>query len=107
MEKEEILSSNKKSGKSTKELEDSIAVKSGLVDVLTAIFVVIILILTEYFLRKTFNLGILAVGFSIVSADLLYMGFKNKLIVRIVAGVLTGLFALALVITYVSQLRVA
>ena len=106
MDRNEILA-KAKSNKKGYEYENSVAVKSGLVDVLAVIAMVIILILAEYHARKTFNLGILAVAMTIISSDCLYMGIRNKKYIRIIIGILSGLFALASAITYINQLVAA
>ena len=86
------------------EYENSIAVKSGLVDTLAVIVVVLFLVLFEYHIKGTLNWALMAVGSTIICADCLYMGIRNRKIWRIIIGILACLFAIAMIIAYINQL---
>ncbi len=105
MEREEILKMAQNSDGRGNEVEIEIARKSGIVDVLAAIVVVLVLVISEYCIKKTFNLGVVSIAFTIVSADCLYMGIKNKKVLRIIFGVIAGLIALFVIVAFFDQLR--
>ncbi len=89
------------------EYENSIAIKSGLVDTLAVIVVVLFLVIFEYHIKGTLNLALMAVGATIISADCLYMGIRNRKSWRIIFGIMAGLFAIAMIWAYLDQLVTA
>ena len=105
MEREEILKMAQNSDGRGNEVEIEIARKSGIVDVLAAIVVVLVLVISEYCIKKTFNLGVVSIAFTIVSADCLYMGIKNKKVWRIICGIIAGIIALFVIVAFFDQLR--
>ena len=99
-----IILEKAKKDKRGNEYENSIAVKSGLVDTLAVIGVVLFLVLFEYHIKGTLNWALMAVGSTIICADCLYMGIRNRKIWRIIFGVLAGLFTIVTIFAYINQL---
>ena len=104
MDREKILENVRNEKVSNDEYEKKIALKSGLVDTLAALIIVLILVISEYCIHRTLNWGVMAVAMSVVCADMLYTGINNRTTWKVVTGVLSGVIALLMVISFFKGL---
>ncbi len=62
------------------------------------------MVISEYYIKGTFNWGVMSVASTIVCADCLYMGIKFKKGWRVLFGILSALFAVSMIIMFFNQL---
>jgi thiol:disulfide interchange protein len=103
MDKNEILKVAKKEKSKGKEFENRVGIKSNLVGLLAALIVGIILFLVEYFVKKTWNIALVAVFMTAAGVQMLYEGIRIKSIWRIIVGVIQILIALFFSLGFIGQ----
>ncbi len=107
MDRDEILASAKSDKGRTNEFENRIGLKSGLLGSFVSLTAVIVFLLVEFKIRGTVNLGFPAIVFWGNCADRLFVGIKTGRKIAIVVGVLSGLCAIILSVTYFKQMVAA
>ena len=103
MDKETILKAAQANKDAGREFETKAGVKSSLFGELVALIIGIILFLTEYFVKMTWNVGLVAVAFSASGSQMLYEGIAIKSVWRIVLGAAQIIIALFFRIAFIGQ----
>ena len=101
--KDEILNAAKKESYIGKEFENIAGTKSTLLASFVSLIVGTILFLVELFVKKTWNIGLIAVAMTASSVQLLYEGIKLKTVWKIIAGSIEALIALFFILGYIGQ----
>ncbi len=103
MKNDEILSAAQKE-KTGGEYENKISMKSSLFGTLISIFVLLALLLLEYFIKDTLDFGLIAVGMTMGGAQSLYEGAKAKKKYLIVIGIVWSIIAVFSIFVFISGL---
>lgn len=92
--KEEILKAAQKDRYSGKEAESRAGVKATLLGSIIALIVGAVLFLLEFFIKKSWNFGLIAVAMTASCVQLLYEGIKLKTVRKIIVGSVEAIVAL-------------
>lgn len=103
MKNDEILSAAQKE-KTGGEYENRVSMKSSLFGTLIGVLLLLALLLLEYFIRGTFDFGLVSVGMTMSGAQSLYEGAKAKKKYLIVIGIVQSLIAVFSVIAFIVGL---
>lgn len=101
--KEDILKAAQKETYFGKEYEDRVVTNGTLLATGISLLVAIILFLTEYFVKRTWNIGLFAVTATVLSVYLLYEGIKVKSAWKIIAGSILALGAVVFILWFIGQ----
>lgn len=104
MNKESILNAAKNNKKQGYEFEERMSVKSYLYGLFFSLAVGAVLFFLEFFMKKTVNISLLAVGMTLISTQAIYEGKKNNKLSVFIIGIIEMIFAVCL--TFVSIGRV-
>ena len=88
---------------SGKEYENRASIKGSLLASFVSLIIGTILFLFEYFVNKTWNIGLIAVAMTASSVQLLYEGIKLKIVWKIVVGTIEALIALFFSLGFIGQ----
>ena len=103
IDKNEILKAVKSEKTKSKEYEDRVGIKSNVVGLLAALIVGIILFLVEYFVKKTWNIALVAVFMTAAGVQMLYEGIRIKSVWRVIIGTVQVLIALFFTLGFIGQ----
>ena len=103
MNKEKILEAARKDKNRGMEYENKESTRSSLLSSLIALVVGTGLFFLEYFIKKTVNVGLIAVGMTAVCVQYLYVGLKLKKPFSIIAGIISALIAALFILAFVIQ----
>lgn len=103
MEKEKILAAAKRNSERSKEFEKSELTKSNLIGFFASIAVCIFLYFFEYFIDKSINLGIVAVGMTAAGVQSLSEGIRLKKRGITIAGVIISFIAIISMAMFVIE----
>ena len=98
-----ILAAAKKEKYSGKEYENRASARGTLLASLVALIVGIILFFVEFFIRRTWNFGLISVAMTAAGVQHLYEGIRFKSAWRIVVGSLGLIIALMFILCFVVQ----
>ncbi len=101
--KDEILKAAQKDTFAGKEFENKAGTKGTLLASFVSLIVGAILFLTEYFVKRTWNIGLIAVAMTASSVQLLYEGIKLKTIWKTVVGSVEAIVALFFILGFIGQ----
>lgn len=101
--KDEILKAAQKETFNGKEFENRAGAKGTLLASLVSLIVGAILFLAEYFVKRTWNIGLIAVAMTASSVQLLYEGIRLKTIWKIVVGSVEAIVALFFILGFIGQ----
>ena len=101
--KEDILNAAQKESFRGKEFENKAGTRGALLAALVSLIVGTLLFLVEFFVKKTWNIGLLAVAMTASSTQLLYEGIKLKNVWKTIFGLLGALIALFFILGYIGQ----
>lgn len=104
MEKKDILSAAQKEVDKGKEYDNRMTQRSYQFGAIIALFVGGLLFILEYLLKKSINLGLLAVCMVSYGSQEIYDGTKNKKIHLIIFGVIQLLIAVFSIIAFIVGL---
>lgn len=107
VDNESILAKARKEKYRGKEYENKESTRSNLLATAIALLVGSALFLLEYFIKGTANVGLLAVGLTTASVDLLYEGLKLKKPWFTFAGIVQALAAVVFILFFVGQVVAA
>ena len=100
---EDILKAARKERVKGSEYENREGVRSNLVGFLAALVVGTVLFFLEYFIKGTWNLGLVALLMTAAAAQMLYEGIKIKSVWRIILGSIQTLIALLFILGFIGQ----
>lgn len=103
LNKNEILKAARAEKTKGKEYEDRVGIKSSVVGLLAALIVGIILFLVEYFVKKTWNIALVAVFMTAAGVQMLYEGIRIKSVWRVIIGIVQVLIALFFTLGFIGQ----
>ena len=102
--REDILSAAREDKERGKEFESKVSFRSGFFAALIALVVGFLLVALQYWIERSVNYGLIAVGVTAAAADALYVGIKFHKIGRIVYGSIIVLIALLAVMMFINGL---
>lgn len=102
MKDEEILEFARSNPKA-KEYENKMSTNGGLLGSAVALILGAVLYLLKYYVSKTADAGLLAVGMTAISVQLLYEGIKNKRVHLIVCGFTFSITAIISICAFIGQ----
>lgn len=103
MDNEKILEAARKNKNRGKEFEYTESTRSNLLGTFVALLVCISLLLLEYFVNDSVDIGLIAVGMTASGVQSLYEGFKIRKPYLIVSGAIQTLIALTAIFAYIGQ----
>ncbi len=103
MDKETILRAAQDEKAKGKEFENREGIRSNVVGLLAALCVGTILFLVEYFVKKTWNIALIAVFMTAAGVQMLYEGIRIKSVWRIIIGSIQLLIAIFFSLGFIGQ----
>lgn len=104
MDREAILTAAQKEKRKGKELENREGVRSAAWGGIVSVLLAVVLLLLQYFVKGTVNVGFLAIGMSSAAVQHLFEGFKTRKPLLIVLGIIAACIAILFIAVFISQL---
>ena len=101
--KDDILKAAQKNTFSGKEFENRAGTKGTLLASFVSLIVGAILFLIEFFVKRTWNIGLIAVAMTASSVQLLYEGIRLKTVWKIIVGSVEAVVALFFILGFIGQ----
>ena len=103
MDKERILAAARNDKYRGQEYENEETSRASLLSVFISLTVGIGLFLLEFFVKKTINIGLLAVGLTTAGVDSLYEGIKLNRRHITIMGIIMSLLAIVAILLFIAQ----
>ncbi len=107
MKSEEILEAAQKNKQQGYEYEKRVSIKSNLLSSLISLLVGILLFLLEYFVNKSINIGLIAIGMTGAGVQALYEGITTKKLRYIIPGIIYVMIAILFILGFIYQVVLA
>ena len=107
MNSEKILEAARKNKTRGQEFENEESDRGNLLGTFVTILVGTILFLLEYYICKSINIGLVAVGMTFVGTQSLYEGTRIKKIHLIIMGAIASLIAIIAILAFIGQVILA
>ncbi len=106
MNDDQILAEARKDPNRGREYDNKVLNHSSLLGTFIALLVGTGLCLLEYSLKKTVNIGLIAVGMTAVGVQYLYSGIKLRKPLTIAAGSVAAILAVVFILAYIIRVAV-
>ena len=103
MDKDKILEAARRDKYRGREYENEEGMRGSLLSVAVSLIVGVGLFVLEYYTKRTVNIGLIAVGFTVAGVDSLYEGIKLKRTGMKIMGIVMSLTAIAAIALFVGQ----
>ncbi len=100
---DEILEAAQKEKFAGKEFDNRIESRGTLWASLISLIVGVGLFLVEYFVKGTWNIGLIAIGMTASCVQLLYEGIKLKIVWKIILGAISAIIALFFILGFIVR----